>query len=71
MNNIEKCFDSYLTDESKKMIQHHKDQIEYSKECLKKIERQQLKEYREANKNIPTDWSNTEEAIKQKLIAMG
>jgi uncharacterized protein (DUF305 family) len=55
MNNIEKCFDSYLTDESKKMIQHHKDQIEYSKECLKKIERQQLKEYREANKNIPTD----------------
>jgi hypothetical protein len=50
MNNMGKFFDSYLTDDSKKIIQHHKDQIEYSKECIKKLERQQLKEYRNENK---------------------
>lgn len=55
MDNRGKFFDSYLTDDSKRLIQHHKDQIEYSKECLKKLERQHLKEYRDANKNIPTD----------------
>ena len=55
MNNMGKFFDSYLTDDAKRLIQHHKDQIQYSKACLKKLERQQLKEYRDANKNIPTD----------------
>ena len=55
MNNIEKCFDSFVTNDSKKIIQHHKDQIKYSKECIKKLERQQLKEYRDALKNLPTD----------------
>ena len=55
MNNRGKFFDSYLTDDEKRLIQQHKDQIEYSKECLKKLERWQLKEYRDANKNIPTD----------------
>ena len=44
MSDIEKCFDSYLTNDAKRLIQHHKDQIKYSKECLKKLERQQLKE---------------------------
>ena len=55
MNNRGKLFDSYLTDDSKRLIQHHKDQIEYSKECLKKLERQQLKEYRDAFKNLSND----------------
>jgi hypothetical protein len=29
MNNMGKFFDSYLTDDSKRIIQHHKDQIKY------------------------------------------
>ena len=55
MNDMGKFFDSYLTDDAKRLIQHHKDQIEYSKACLKKLERQQLREYRDAFKNLRTD----------------
>lgn len=47
MSDIEKCFDSYVTNDVKRLIQHHKDQIKYSKECLKKLERQLIKEYRD------------------------